>query len=452
MKKTLILLFSISLLTACESAENRHIPSVPEPAKHEELQSTDSPVKGTITVTTNRVDLVNDGTFQQYADAFKAKYPGVESVIFEPLSNYESEIRTRITTGAAGDVLLIPGNIAQNQLGDFFEPIGDVADRLGQLYFKDFKAYNQDIYGIVSGVSVEGIIYNKKAFAKAKIKRPPTTLDEFYNVCIQLKHAGIIPIYVNYGDQWPMKQWSEILATMMSGKGDYLDDMTGLDAPFQLDNEFGKSITILRTLIQNEYVEPELRYSNWEASKSDLSTGKAGMYFLGNWAINQLIEAGARSEDIGFFPFPYDNSGKYHALLNNDWFYAVSKVSRNKETAKAWIRFMVEESGYDTRSGYIPPQVTKAGRLPQLDEFYSYEPHLIENAPTSPLWYAIANGSQIDFFEGKYLQRAAIAKDLKSSFAELNKKWKEGKLRAETNPMTDWSGINTVREERDEQR
>jgi len=436
MKKTLFLLFSVSLLLAsCEADEIHRTPAVPDSVQHAEHPSPEPKVKGTITVTTNRVDLVNDGTFQQYANAFKAKYPDVESVVFEPISNYESDIRIRLTTGSAGDVLLIPGNIAQNQLGDFFEPIGDVADSLGKLHFKDFKAYNQDIYGIVSGVSVEGIIYNKKAFADAKITRPPTTLDEFYEACSMLKRAGKIPLYVNYGDQWPLKQWSEILATMMSGKGSFLDEMTVQDAPFQIGNEFGKSLTILRTLIQNRYVEPDLRNSSWEASKMDLSSGKAGMYFLGNWAINQSIGAGAKSEDIGFFPFPYDNSGTYHALMNNDWFYAVSKVSKNKETAKAWIRFMVEESGYDIRSGFIPPQIEREWTLPQLDEFFSYGPELFENAPASPLWYAIANASKIDFFEGEYLQRAAIADDLSSSFEELNKKWKEGKFRAQYGQM-----------------
>ncbi|RTE11332.1 carbohydrate ABC transporter substrate-binding protein [Paenibacillus whitsoniae] len=426
-----MLLLAISLCTGCRASDSANDSPLPEAAAPRETAPMETLIGGSITVTTNRVDLVNDGTFDRYAAAFKAKYPAVENVVFEPLSNYESEIRTRITTGSAGDVLFIPGNIAQNQLGDFFEPVEDVAARLGKLHFKDFKAYEGHVYGIVSGVSVEGIIYNKRAFAKAGISSPPQSLTAFYETCRLLRNAGVIPIYVNYGAQWPMKQWSEILATMMSGRGSFLDEMTTQESPFQLENEFGRALTILRTLIQNEDVEPDLRNSNWEASKQDLSSGKAGMYFLGNWAINQLIATGAKSEDIGFFPFPYDNSGNLQALLNNDWFYAVSKVSTNKETAKAWIRFMVEDSGYDIQSGFIPPQTEKKWQLPQLDEFFAYKPVLFENAPTSPLWYDIANESRIDFFQGEYLQRAAIAEDLRTSFEQLNRQWQEGKARAE---------------------
>ena len=396
-------------------------------AKSEQGAGGNGDIKGKITFITQRTDLVNDGTFDKYEEAFKKKYPNVEDIEFEGITNYESDMRVRLSANNVGDVMLIPTNIAAKDLGKFFAPLNGLADSLGDLYFKNYKADNGQIYGIVSGVSTEGIVYNKKTFEKAGITAVPKTLDEFYAACEKLKAAGIVPIYINNGAQWPMKMWGEVLVQFSSGDANYLDKMVDTDEPFKLDNEFGKGFTILRTLNEKGYVEKDLYSNVWEASKGEVATGKAGMYFLGNWVINQIIGAGAAKEDIGFFPFPYDNSGKLNALLSADYFYGINVNSKNKPLAEAWIKFMVEEAGYVEASGFIPPQKSKEPGLAQLKEFQSYKPALIESVPTSSKWNDIGNKAKIDFFGGKYIQSILKAKDLKAELDGLNQKWKEAR-------------------------
>ncbi|RTE11211.1 ABC transporter substrate-binding protein [Paenibacillus whitsoniae] len=428
----LVLALSASALTACGSKDSNEgaagtASAQPTAAGATASASANANVKGKLTFVTNRTDLINDGTFDKYEKAFKMKYPGVEDVEFEGITNYESDIRVRLSANNVGDVLMIPSNIATQDLGKFFATVNDAADELGDLYFKNIKADGGSIYGIVSGVSTEGIVYNKQAFQKAGITSPPKTLDEFYAACEKLKAAGIVPIYINNGAQWPMKQWGEVLAPFMSGNAHYLDTMNNTDEPFKVDNEFGKGFAILRTLKEKGYIEKDLYSNVWEASKGEIASGKAGMYFLGNWVINQVIGAGAKSEDIGFFPFPYDNSGKLNAPLNYDYFYGVSAASKNKETAKAWIKFMVQESGFVEASGFIPPQKSKEPGLAQLKEFSSYKPNFIENVATSSKWNDIGNAAKIDFYGGKYIQKVLEAKDLKTELDELNKRWKEAR-------------------------
>ncbi|AEI40678.1 ABC transporter substrate-binding protein [Paenibacillus mucilaginosus] len=384
-------------------------------------------VQGKITFVTQRTDLVNDGTFDKYEEAFKKKYPKVEDIEFEGITNYESDMRVRLSANNVGDVMLIPTNIANKDLGKFFAPVNGLADSLGDLYFKDYKADNGQIYGIVSGVSTEGIVYNKKAFEKAGITSIPKTLDEFYAACEKLKASGMVPIYINNGAQWPMKEWGEVLVQFSSGDAKYLDKMIETDEPFKVDNAFGKGFTIVRTLKEKGYVEKDLYSNVWEASKGEVAGGKAGMYFLGNWVINQVIGAGAAKEDIGFFPFPYDNSGKLNAPLSADYFYGIDVNTKNKPLAEAWVKFMVEEAGYVEASGFIPPQKSKTPALEQLKEFQSYKPNFIENVPTSSKWNDIGNRAKIDFFGGKYIQDILEAKDLKEELDELNAKWKEAR-------------------------
>ncbi len=84
-------------------------------------------LEGEVTVrsrsVTWRTDLVENGTFDKYAEEFTAKYPNA-SVKFEGITDYEGELRTRLSTTNYGDVLGIPNSVAPDQLADFFEPLG----------------------------------------------------------------------------------------------------------------------------------------------------------------------------------------------------------------------------------------------------------------------------------------------------------------------------------------
>lgn len=382
-------------------------------------------ISGEIVFATHRTDLVDNGTYDRYVAEFNKQYPNVK-VKYAPYTNYEQDIRVKLTAGDAGDVLMIPGNIANSELPEFFAPLNDLGI-FDQVRFADHKAYEGQYYGVSTGASTNGIVYNKKAFEKAGITEVPKTLDEFYEAAQKLKDAGIVPIYINYGAQWPMGQWGRNSLAHFSGDVNFENNMVKMDEPFQMDNAWGTGLTIVRTLIEKGYVEEDLATNNWEASKVEIAMGNAAMYFLGNWVINQIIEqGGAAPEDIGFFPFPHDNSGTVNAVLGPDYFMGVSKDSKNIDAAKAFVKFMIMDSGYDADSGFIPVNKNNEPTLPQMAEFMSYEPNLLEAIPTVSEFNEIANKAQIPF-TGEEIQQAAVAKDLQAEFDKLNQKWAAAK-------------------------
>ncbi|WP_040949983.1 ABC transporter substrate-binding protein [Gorillibacterium massiliense] len=409
------------LLTGC-NGDNRAKESPNSGiVKGEESQA----LTGKITVLTNRIDLVENGVMAKYAREFTAKYPGAK-VEFEGLSNYASDIMIRLSTMSFGDVLLIPNNIANKDLGNYYEPLD--SSMFENLRFSDFKAYEGKRYGVATGASTEGIVYSKKAFAAAGITEIPTTLDAFYDACRKLKEHHIVPVYMNYGAQWPMKEWGETLVSYMSGDPEKLNEMADQDEPWQMDNDWGKGLTIAKTLINRGYVEPDLLANKWENSKVELAQGRAAMYFLGNWVVNQIVDAGANSNDIGFFPFPYDNNmEKRNAPITPDWFIGVSKFSSNKPLAKAWINFFVRESGFVDTSGFMPVDTTKESSLPQLQEFLSFHPVLVESTPPNDRFLDIATKAQIGLWTGDYIQDLLAGSSLEEGFQLLNQKWKEAR-------------------------
>jgi raffinose/stachyose/melibiose transport system substrate-binding protein len=378
----------------------------------------------TLQVLTNRVDLIENGVFQQYADDFAKLHPGV-TVKFEGITNYASDIMVRLSTRTIGDVLLVPNSIKNEALPDYFEPLS--MDLFENVRFADFKAYSGQRYGIATGASTSGIVYNKEAFKLAGITKVPTTLDEFYAACEKLKQAGIVPVFLNYGAQWPLMTWGEDLVSYMTGNPEYLNEMVLTDEPWTIDNAWGQAITIVKTLIDKGYVEEQLLSNQWEASKRELAEGHAGMYLMGNWVINQIIAAGADAEDIGLFPFPYDNSEKRFAPLSPDWFVGVSKFSANKELAEAWVDYFVHESGYVDDSGFLPVDNSKEPMLPQFKEFLSFNIEFLEKSVPNDTLLEIASAAQMTFWSGDYIQEWIAAPSLQSAFDEYNKRWKEAR-------------------------
>jgi raffinose/stachyose/melibiose transport system substrate-binding protein len=399
-------------------------PRTPEKQKQSEPVVLEETPEITLKVMTNRVDLIENGTMKAYADRFKAMHPGT-SVQFVGLTNYVSDIMVGLSTGDTGDVLLIPNTITIPDLENYFEPLDDAM--FDGLRFSDFLTYRGKRYGVPTGAVTDGIVYNKKAFREAGISKLPQTLDEFYEACEKLKQVGIVPIYLNYGAQWPMKQWGDNLVSYMTGDPDFLNLMAFQDEPWQMDNPWGDAVRIVQTLIQNGYVEQELLSNQWETSKSEIARGHAGMALLGNWFIKQVIDAGADPRDIGFFPFPYNKSPSHYAPLTPDWSIGVSKLSRNKTLAKEWIRFFVKESGYVDDSGFIPVDLSKEASLSQLQEFFSYEPTFIESKPPTELFLDIANEARIFFWTGDFMQDLAVSGSPQELFQSLNLRWKQAK-------------------------
>ncbi len=420
----LVAVLTLSLAAGCggssdngKTAESAKL-AVTDTAKASEKPG--SNIKGKVTFLTNRTDMV-DKEYKDYAKRFKEKYPNAD-IEFEAIRDYDKNVKVRIASADYPDILLVP-TIPNSDLPKYFAPLDDMGLN-EKIYFKDFKATSGKMYGIASGASTSGIVYNKKVFKDAGITAVPKTLDELYAAAEKLKAKGIVPLASNFKDKWPLQSWVYDLPPVIAGSAQLGNDRIKTNTPYTLDNGYGKSMGILKTMYEKGFLEPDINSTNWEQSKKDVATGKFAMYFLGNWVINQIIENGAKSEDIGFFPMPYDNSGKTNAPLNPDWFYAVNKNSKNQETAKAFVKWMIEESGFDSFAGFIPVLKDKQPELAQLTEFKSSNPSFIEGVPDNDQAIATQNKAQID--PPAIVQEFVLGKS-QEVFDKFNKQWADAK-------------------------
>jgi len=378
-------------------------------------------ISGTITFLTNRTDMI-DKEYVDYAKRFKEKYPNAD-VKFEAVKDLDKDTKIRISTGDFPDVVLVP-TLPASDLPKYFAPLDDLGLN-DQIYFQDYKSYEGKVYGISAGATTTGIVYNKKAFADAGIASVPKTLDEFYAAAEKLKAKGIVPLASNFKDQWPLYPWASELPTSIAGNANLNNERVNTDTPYTMDGPYGQALSIVRTMFEKGYLEPDVNSTNWEQSKKDVASGKFAMYFLGNWVIPQVISSGTTSDNIGFFPMPYDNSGKSNVVLAPDWGYGVNKDSKHLATAKAFVKWMLEDSGFDKFAGFIPVLKDRSSDMPQLSEFESFSPTKIEAVADTPEATDITNKAQIT--KEAVVQEFVLIKDPQSILDKYNGKWAKAK-------------------------
>jgi raffinose/stachyose/melibiose transport system substrate-binding protein len=402
--------------------------------------STSSKPKGTITVLTNRTDLVKTD-FVKYAKEFEKAYPGT-TVKFQAITNYEGDVAVRLNSKNYGDVLDIPNSVKPAQLAQFFVPFGTVAALGKKWRFVHQEAYNGKVYGISTFGNAQGLVYNKKVWAKAGVTTPPTSPAAFIADLKKIKaNTSAIPYYTNYKDQWPLSQWQGNIG--LAGDANANNALTDSDAPWTPGQPEYIADNLLFNVVKDGLNEPDPTTTAWENSKTLLGSGKIATMLLGSWAISQMqaaaVTAGGKASDIGYLPFPYQKGGKFYSTISSDYTLGVSKYSTNKVTAEAWVQWFNTKSGFAASQGAIAPQVGSANPA-TLADFTTDKVNYIEENPApagkESLQANIASAAQIDINGYVYRQklvdiaRGAAAGSESAYFAQLNSEWKAAKATA----------------------
>lgn len=353
MKRAFALLLALVMvftLAACGSS-NAPAKETPETnANGEEI------ISGKITYLTNRTDLDTDGTYAALIAKFNEKYPEVE-VEVQSITDYAGELATRMQTTEYGDVLMIPDAVPSTAFANYFEPFGTVED-LSDKYQEGYlysKWYDGQVYGLAYMCTVQGIVYNKAVFEEAGITELPKTPDEFLT-CLQMikDNTDAIPYYTNANSGWTLDQWEDHTFGTITGNANYKNNELPNDtAAFEEGSSHYVVAKLLYDIVSQGLCEADPTTCDWEASKLMLNNGEIGCMVLGSWAVSQMKDAGENADDVGYMPFPYSVDGKQYATSGTDYCYAINKNTKNMAAAKAFVEFMVEESGLALAQGGI---------------------------------------------------------------------------------------------------
>lgn len=326
---------------------------------------------------TNRTDLKNT-LLKDAKREFETLYVDKGyTVRIETISDYENVVTTRLSGKNYGDVLLIPQTVEPKNLSSFFVSYGS-KDELSEKGYTGLnaKAFNNEVYGIPIGLQSAGLLINLDVFNKASIN-PADLIDpiSFLNAMIQINDYGKEHIndfkgafYTHAATGWGLTQWAAGITTA-AGSKDYMNLVLPWDNKAFYDNDLnevgiiGKLYGLLFDLITNDVVESSPTVDAWEESKIWFSQGKIAAMAVGSWAIEQFdqaaeeIEAGL-SANVGYMPYPFKASNNnIYASLSADYTIGIAKNSKNKELANLFVKWLINDFNYPSKTGNIPPKV-----------------------------------------------------------------------------------------------
>ena len=293
------------------------------------------------------LSLYHDKYFWQKNLQQMASFASSEGHPFVPTpyatDQYQAFIATGVQSGTEPELFTWWNGSKLKDLvdADAVEPLDDVwkqAIAAGQMDPAAADLYRVDgkIYGVPLHLSSWVVFYNKALFAKVGLT-PPKTWTELMTDCAKFKAAGITPFDATVQDGWRGFIWFEELLLR-----------TDPDAYMKLNRgEIGytsppvkKVFQIWEDLYAKGYFTPAT--SNEEVL--NFARGKAAMYLMGDWAIQNIIEGGMKpGQDFDAFIMPNIVASLPPAVINEGSPIVVSKRGFKDPAVKSFIAWWVTE-------------------------------------------------------------------------------------------------------------
>lgn len=311
---------------------------------------------------THKTDVI-DTTFAAYIEEFHKLYPNI-NIEYEGITNYSDDITTRLTTGDWGDICMVPTTVDKDELENYFASFGSL-----ETLEKDYTmllnySYGGQVYGIPSMGNVSGIVYNKAVFEAAGVTETPKTPEEFLDALQKIKdNTDAIPLYTNFAAGWTMTAWDAYIDASATGQADFAHEgrVKGSN-PFADRGDGTGPYAVYNTLyeaVARGLTEDDPTTTDWEGSKGRLNNGEIASMALGSWSIMQMKAAGDHPDDVAYMPFPISIDGKQYTQAAPDYCYGINCNSSadHQIAAMVYVKWLVEESGFEADEGGIPIQV-----------------------------------------------------------------------------------------------
>lgn len=300
-----------------------------------------------------------------------------------PGANYQLKLQTVMSTSKAPDVFFNWGSGSIEQFVDagLVRPLNDFFSSNPALKSSFLPAtmnaakIGSNYYGIpMRGAQPVFLYYSKPVLAKYHMA-PPTTWSELLSDVKTLKNAGLIPIALGAGDQWPSQMWLEYVYDRVAGPDLVTKALTG-DTSVWASAASKKALGDVKELIQsgafgNSYDSVKFTDS---ASTKLMVTGKAAFELMGSWEYStvQGISPSFAKNDLGYVSFPSipGGAGNDANLVGNAQnYYSVLKSTKYPQAIADFMKVMYSDG--------FQKQLLSKGWLPtttNAEQFFSVAP------------------------------------------------------------------------------
>jgi multiple sugar transport system substrate-binding protein len=295
------------------------------------------------------------GLADTYSKEYADKHPDIKieyrGLAFDDLVN---ETLKAFATGQAPDIISF-----DNPDFALFSSRGamlDITDRVAKSeiinvknYFKgplETVTWDGKLYGVPKYTDTIGVFYNKDLFAKAGIKEPPKTWDEF----AEDAHKLTDPANHVYGATFSARAGEE-------GTFQFLPLIQMSGGSYKKVNTPGavKALALWKKMIdQGDVSKDVLSLGQWD-STGTFNSGNAAMAVSGPWEINRMVKDAKFNWGVALLPTLTEGGDRSSALGGFDW-GIMSTTKHPDEAFKVLEYFVSQDDRQFPEFGYIPPR------------------------------------------------------------------------------------------------
>lgn len=320
-----------------------------------------------------------------------------------PGADYQSKLQTIINTEQAPDVFF---NWGGGSIKPFVEagllmPLDDMVKdqpKLKSMFLPTvFDAAKVD--GKAYGVPMRGtqpvlLFDNRKVLARAGVTEPKTW-DDLLAAVPKLKAAGVTPIALGGGDQWPTLMWFEYLYDRIAGPGLLRKALAG-DTGVWAGADSRKALKTIRELVATGAFGKNydsVKYTDG-GSPTLVAKGKAGFELMGSWYFSQQQDQAPAfaGKDLGYTTFPSVPGGKGDpddVVGNTNNYYSVTKKAAHPEAIAKFLELMYSDRFVDAqlKIGNLPTTTNTKAALAHSENaaYLRYQYDLVSKAPAFQL-------------------------------------------------------------------
>jgi len=298
------------------------------------------------------------------AKAFTAKNPDIEVKVETRPAGSEGDnlIKTRLSTGDMTDVFLYNS-------GSLFQAIApqqNLVPITDQAYagdldqnFKTTVTADGQVYGVpFGGVTAGGVLYNKKAFAKAGVQVPKTWA-EFMAGNAKLKAAGVTPVIQTYQDTWTSQLF--VLGdfhNVVAADPTFAQDYTANKAKFATIPAALAGFQHLQDVHDAGYLNKDFASTKLDDGLKMLAEGTGAQYpMLSGVAGGMVANYPDAATDIGLFALPGTDAAKNGLTV---WepagvYIPKSTTGEKLDAAKKFLAFIASTDGCAAQAKAYPP-------------------------------------------------------------------------------------------------
>ncbi|UXT85209.1 ABC transporter substrate-binding protein [Agrobacterium tumefaciens] len=179
---------------------------------------------------------------------------------------------------------------------------GDIkGDQMFSEGMRRVVSIGSDQFAIPLSASILGnCFYNKSIFDKLSLK-PPTSWDEFGELCNKIKAAGLTPLAASSPPGFLFYQTYGALLTVLGTEGMW--SLARGDLAFT-DPMLRKAFTLFKERVAVNFSK-SWAGSKWSDGIDQMMRGETAMYIIGDWGSGYMEQRGWKAEvEYDFFPVP----------------------------------------------------------------------------------------------------------------------------------------------------